>query len=322
MRTRLISVKKIWDQAPHNAFTGLTRYNDRWFCIFREGEDHASLDGDLRLISSSGGEEWQSVGLFKSPHPHLTDMRDGKVDIAPDGRLMIIGAAAVHGGCKERQSYRWLSADGFTWGDPVAVGEKDVWMWDFTLHEKKIYSAGYGMPGTDQAHAGVRLYCSENGTDFNAVTTMRQESEPAANAMRSSETAILFHQNQGVALLRREFWDKPTGHAPATALLGTSAAPYHDWSWNELDFHVGGPALIALPDGRIIAGGRKPFPQSHTALWEVDIANGKLHELITLPSANDNSYPGLVWHENLLWVSYYSSHEGKADIYLAKLQIN
>ena len=37
--------------------------------------------------------------------------------------------------------------------------------------------------------------------------------------------------------------------------------------------------------------------------------------LLTLPSGGDTSYPGLVWHDGLLWVSYYSSHEGKAAIY-------
>jgi len=319
MQARLISVQKIWDQAPHNAFTGLTRFQDQWFCVFREGENHASLDGNLRLISSFDGKTWESAGLFSSPHPHLTDMRDGKVGIAPDGQLMLIGAAAVHGECKERQSYSWLSRDGFSWCDPTAVGEKDVWMWDFAHNENKVYSVGYGMPGTAQAHSGVRLYNSNDGIHFEVTATIRQEETADSNAMRASETALLFHQNQGIALSRREFWN---GMGRAKALLGTASAPYHDWTWNELDFHIGGPALLALPDGRIIAGGRKPVPQSHTALWEVDIASGKLHELITLPSANDSSYPGLTWHENVLWVSYYSSHEGKSDIYLAKLEIH
>jgi hypothetical protein len=27
--------EKIWDGAPHNAFTDLTRYRDEWFCVFR-----------------------------------------------------------------------------------------------------------------------------------------------------------------------------------------------------------------------------------------------------------------------------------------------
>ena len=28
-----------------------------------------------------------------------------------------------------------------------------------------------------------------------------------------------------------------------------------------------------------------------------------------------------VWHEELLWVSYYSSHEGKTSVYLAKVRL-
>src|SRR5262249_6659452 len=46
-----------------------------------------------------------------------------------------------------------------------------------------------------------------------------------------------------------------------------------------------------------------------------------LKELITLPSGGDTSYAGLVWHDDLLWVSYYSSHEGRAPIYLAKVRL-
>ena len=44
-------------------------------------------------------------------------------------------------------------------------------------------------------------------------------------------------------------------------------------------------------------------------------------EFLTLPSGGDTSYPGLVWHDGLLWVSYYSSHEGKTSIYLAKVKL-
>jgi hypothetical protein len=29
----------------------------------------------------------------------------------------------------------------------------------------------------------------------------------------------------------------------------------------------------------------------------------------------------MVWHEDLLWISYYSSHEGKTSIYLAKVKV-
>ena len=44
-------------------------------------------------------------------------------------------------------------------------------------------------------------------------------------------------------------------------------------------------------------------------------------EIVTLPSRGDTSYPGLVFHEGLLWVSYYSSHEGKTSVYLARISL-
>ena len=55
-------------------------------------------------------------------------------------------------------------------------------------------------------------------------------------------------------------------------------------------------------------------------LW-LDVKTGRLTEFLKLPSGGDCSYPGLVLHEGLLWVSYYSSHEGKTSIYLAKVQL-
>ena len=43
-----------------------------------------------------------------------------------------------------------------------------------------------------------------------------------------------------------------------------------------------------------------------TPLWNVSITV-------------DTSYAGLVVEENVLWISYYSSHEGNASIYFDKL---
>ena len=44
-------------------------------------------------------------------------------------------------------------------------------------------------------------------------------------------------------------------------------------------------------------------------------------EALTLPSDGDTSYADMVWHDGLLWGSYYSSHEEKTSIYLAKVRI-
>ena len=42
---------------------------------------------------------------------------------------------------------------------------------------------------------------------------------------------------------------------------------------------------------------------------------------LVLPSGGDCSYPGFAFYDNLLWNLYYSSHEGKTAIYLAKIQV-
>ena len=43
--------------------------------------------------------------------------------------------------------------------------------------------------------------------------------------------------------------------------------------------------------------------------------------VLKLPSGGDSSYAGMVWHQGLLWLSYYSSHEGKTSIYLARIRL-
>jgi len=58
-----------------------------------------------------------------------------------------------------------------------------------------------------------------------------------------------------------------------------------------------------------------------TSIVEIDAETAKVTELVSLPSGGDNSYPGMVFHEGILLVSYYSSHEGKASIYLARLKL-
>ena len=84
---------KIWDQAPHNAFTDLVRFHDRWFCVFREGQGHVSPEGALRVITSVDGLKWESAAIITSNN---SDLRDAKITVTPDGQLMLCGAEALH----------------------------------------------------------------------------------------------------------------------------------------------------------------------------------------------------------------------------------
>lgn len=79
--------------------------------------------------------------------------------------------------------------------------------------------------------------------------------------------------------------------------------------------------MIQLPDGRLVAAVRLYGGAVRTSLAWIDSKAGRLTEFLKLPSGGDCSYAGLVWSEDLLWVSYYSSHEGKTCIYLAKVKL-
>ena len=79
--------------------------------------------------------------------------------------------------------------------------------------------------------------------------------------------------------------------------------------------------MLRLPDGRLAACVRLYDGGARTSLAWIERATGNLTEFQKLPSGGDSSYAGLVWHENLLWVSYYSSHEGRTSIYLATVKV-
>ena len=86
-----------------------------------------------------------------------------------------------------------------------------------------------------------------------------------------------------------------------------------------MEENVGGPNFIRLPDGRLWTAGRRSGEKPTTVL--AHMGRDSYEPILTVPSGGDCSYPGLVWHDNLLWMSYYSSHEGKTSIYLVRIKI-
>ncbi len=299
----VIEVRKIWDQGAHNAFTDLIRFKDRWYCVFREGRDHVSADGALRVLHSDDAKTWTSAALIRSDSG---DLRDAKITITPTGQLMLVGASALHQPADARhQSLVWFSDDGQNWGEAVEIGEPNFWIWRITWHKGTAYGVGYST--ADERL--VRLYKSDDGRKFEVlVENLYEKGYP-------NETALVFLEDDtALCLLRRD-------GTPNEALLGKARPPYTDWSWEGLGKRVGGPDLLQLPDGRLVAAGRDHIGGVSTRLWWLDLAKSELAEIAHLPSGGDTSYPGQVWHDGRLWVSYYSSHEGKTSIYLAGVQL-
>jgi hypothetical protein len=313
----LIAVRRVWDAAPHNAFTDLIRHRGEWFMTFREGSGHVATDGSIRVLASGDGTNWSSAALIKMPGQ---DLRDSKLSVMPDGRLHLLtcganritnnGPAAIH------QTMAAISANGRDWSALKPVADPNVWLWRLTWHGPKAYGISYdtGKRSPEKPIASSRLWSTDDGLNFSVVA------QPLLTNGHPTEATLAFQKDGTALCLQRH-----DGPAPSHALLGTAKPPYTSWTWRDLGTFFGGPHFIQIPDGRWIACGRihgtdaKRTPK--TVVCELDVAAGKLVPLLTLPSGGDTSYPGLAWHEGRLWISYYSSHEGKTSVYLAEVAL-
>src|SRR5690606_8255765 len=89
-----IEVTKIWDKTRHDAFPDLFRLKDYFYCAVREGDNHVGNEnnGKVRSVRSKEGKNWESVALFDVDEE---DVREARLSVTPDGRLMEMVAAGV-----------------------------------------------------------------------------------------------------------------------------------------------------------------------------------------------------------------------------------
>ena len=317
-KAEIIEVKKIWDAGRHNAFTDLIRWNDRWWCTFREADGHVGGDGAIRILTSTDGAKWESAALLTEKG---IDLRDPKFSVMPSGKLMLNCGGSVYEGTtlKGKQSRVLFSSDGRNWTAPQRILHEGEWCWRVTWHDGVAYAAVYRSTGPSSAPGpewGLTLYRGTDGVHWDLLKVMEVTGRP-------NETTLRFRPNGDmIAMVRREAGDTK-GH------LGYASPPYTKWQWKESNHRFGGQNFIRLPNGLWIAGTRDytnlkqgKNTGATTILAELG-DDGRLSTLATFPSGGDTSYPGLVWHDGVLWMSYYSSHEGgKSAIYLAKVKVS
>ena len=296
----IVSVEKIWDRGEHNAFTDLIRYRDGWLCTFREASDHAASLGQVRIIASSDGMNWESAALVTEED---VDLRDPKLSITPDERLMLIMGGSVYDDENRyltRAPRVSFSTDGREWTSPQKLLAEDHWLWRVTWHDGWAWSVSKLGEGRDPRRG--MLYRSQDGLEWEFITEFRLPD----GVWNVSETTLRFMPDGELIALTRPHW------------IGRSEAPYRSWSWTKIDENLGGPNFVRLPNGELWAAARRYGEARSTVLARMTPES--YEPLLTLPSGGDCSYPGLVWHEDLLWMSYYSSHEGKTSIYFAKIR--
>ena len=247
LQVTLDSVQRVWDQAPHQAFTDLCIADNQFLLTFREGDGHVyGTNGKVRVLRSRDGIDWTSAAVLEQDG---VDLRDPKISLAPTGELVVLMGGSRYADKKflgRTSKIAWLRTDFGAKAKVVDVTidadlqQPDDWLWRICWHQGDAYGILY-QPKT----AGLHLVRSNDATTFDLVKTLDHDGKPSEATVRATPDGKL------VALLRRDGGNR-------NARIGLAAPPFSDWTWKELPTPLGGPELLVLPDGRMLAAGHGP----------------------------------------------------------------
>ena len=184
------------------------------------------------------------------------------------------------------------------------IATPEDWLWRVTWHEGSGYGVSYQAKG---GSSRTYLLKTSDGIRYQLVRALDLPGKP-------NEATVRFGEDNEMRVVVRNEGPRPIGH------YGIARPPYTDFKWREIDLRLGGPELARTPDGSWVLATRR-YGEVPKTVFGVLNDDGHFDLRHEAPSGGDTSYPGLVVHGKHLWASFYSSHEGKASIYLARMPL-
>lgn len=328
------SIRQVFNDGNHNAFTDLVRFGDHLYLTFRSCPDGHMLftSSSVVILRSIDGQAWEEVHRFHVP---TRDVRDPHF-LVFDGTLFVYSGAWLVDPSNPRAmdmndhlGFCAWSSDGVSWQGPRMVeGTHGFYIWRAATTAGKAYLLGRRVQGfaqipdrTEEAELTESwLLRSDDGFSFLPHGLIQPR--------RGNETAFLFTEDgDALAVARVDTRRSADSNDRLPAQLGRAKPPYTEWALTDLNHYVGGPMLARWGD-RYVVGGRKLVPGAPPTTVIYWLVNDRLEEIAELPSGGDTSYPGFVeLSPDKALLSYYSSHEGSGTslapsaIYLAELSL-
>jgi len=305
-----IQYYKVWDSAPHNAFTDITFFKGNFYIVCREGSAHVSNDGAIRVLKSSDGKRFSPVTIFKDPD---YDLRDPKILNLGDTTLYIQYCMANRGKKITKNGMNW-SGNGSDWSTTKVYDENDVWwLWGAKSVDGKILSIGYNYINNDNNY----LFISNQLGEYKA-------SKRIVGSGASGEASLESNRDTVFCAIRAKHWSLPgyLGFA-----LKSDLTNWKTFEQNK-DLILGGPKLFFLPNGKLYLLTRSKTKEGSlaTVLFLVNRSDFSLSQVLVLPNAGDNSgdngYAGVVHHDGNLYISYYLTVNKKAQVFIAKIPLS
>lgn len=300
-----ITITKIWDNSPHNAFTDLIKFNGIYYCSYSE-EYSSSIDtagsiGGIRIIRSKTGKNWESVDLIQKKGVRLCNPR---LSITPDRQIMII----MDGFSSPLVSFSDKKGDAFSDPESVNVDRTIITgknrLWKVTWFRGTGYALFYT---PDSKNDRISLLKTIDGKNFEKVIKIE------ANGLLD-ESTLRFDQNGTMYAIINNL------EKGKRVIVGKSNWPYTKWSYLKIK-DVPDKFNYTIMNKNIIMVATGLFkPEIHTGVLTIN-KKGFIEEILKIPLVKDVCYPGIIKESGKILISCCSKHEGKPAIYLIKVSV-
>ena len=296
-----LAVRKLVADGRHNAFTALVRWQDALWLAFRTADSHANGEADIVVLRSSDGEAWSEALRLNV----LPDDRDPQF-LATPGRLLMY-LPSLEG--SKLTSFVTHTSDGQTWTKPEPVYQPQFILW-------KPFADGEGFLATahkkvESAEGGkareVHLIASRDGLAWEKVSTIR------AGNWESETTVLRSDGDQLTAFIRTKY--SVAGH------IMEAMAPYAEWKERPAGVHLSGHSIHTFEGVTYLFSRTMDDAGANQGTMIYTYEEGSLKPYCQLPAGGDCSYPEAVQTDGEMLVSYYSTHEGDTNIYLARVPL-
>ncbi|MFC1454238.1 hypothetical protein ACFLQL_03565 [Verrucomicrobiota bacterium] len=236
------------------------------------------------------------------------------------------------------QAVTWLTSDGENWGTAYACPNA---LNTNRFNVTWFNGMGYSVTNAFGINQTGTLHRTRDGKSWRILL------KDFIPAEQGDEAGLAFTPEGLACCLLR-------GNRSTIAMIGLSKPPYYqEWQWihPKVDWRedgnvrpandvfrveLGGPTIITLKGGRLLGAGRTLPPERPEGPWRVDASDpqGKEDGRIVLfwidpekgcftrfAEIDGTSYPGVVEHEGMIWVTYVVYWGDQPGIYLAKVKV-
>lgn len=290
----------IWEGEKYASFTSLRYHNGFFYCSFRNANKHADTTGNdcgiIKIIRSKNGEVWEDILTFSEKG---FDLRDPQLTVTSDNKMMLVTNKVQYeeGKSVYRQTcYSFICDYNNQMPLTPLVFEPVLdrnWLWNVEWIDGSAYGFIYS--------PYFAFAKSQDGIHYRVTERIELKESP-------SEASVIKFGKKIVSVVRRN----------TNALIGVYDK--NKWEWFDSGQKVASPKLIKIK-GELYVVGRHYGEKKQTALFKVDMKRHILKFVLGIPCKTDCGYPGVVYKDKLLFISYYSGDGKKSDIYLAKVKM-